>query len=202
MRHILQHRNRTEAAASAIGHRPALPMLALLLFIALVSCGRSAAPSVALPANVASSSQLVDTGRGIPAVGDIAPDFSYTASDGKVARLSDLRGKLVIVNFWATWCAPCRQEMPDLQRAVDQSGGQLVVLGVNKLEEAAVIAPYVAEVGVRFTLVANPAGDIPERYGVRNLPTSFFIRPDGTIGDWRLGAMDATMISASMAKSK
>jgi thiol-disulfide isomerase/thioredoxin len=131
--------------------------------------------------------------------GDTAPDFEYRTADGAVHRLSDLRGKVVVVNFWATWCGPCRQEMPDLQRVAD--GEQAVVLGVNKLEAPEAIGPYAGEVGVRFTLVADRSGDIPERYGVRNLPTSFFIRPDGTVSDWRLGAMDEQTIREGIRKA-
>ncbi len=175
--------------------------LSLIALFLLISC-TSVPTAVTLPPNIAASSQSLDTGRGMPVVGEPAPDFSYTRSDGKVVRLSDFHGKVVIVNFWATWCGPCRQEMPDLQQAADASGEQIVVLGVNKLEAAAVIVPFASELAVRFTLVANPAGDIPDRYGVRNLPTSFFIRPDGTVADWRLGAMDAQMIQASVAKAK
>jgi cytochrome c biogenesis protein CcmG, thiol:disulfide interchange protein DsbE len=178
----------------------ALYFMLIALFL-LIGC-TSAPTAVTLPPNIAASSQSLDTGHGMPVVGEPAPDFSYTRSDGKVVRLSDFHGKVVIVNFWATWCGPCRQEMPDLQHAADASGEQIVVLGVNKLEEAAVIVPFASELAVRFTLVANPAGDIPDRYGVRNLPTSFFIRPDGTVGDWRLGAMDAQMIQVSVAKTK
>jgi thiol-disulfide isomerase/thioredoxin len=180
----------------------------ILVVLLIAGCGttqpQAAAPgSVSLPANIAGQSKLLDAGgRGSVATNDAAPDFEFTTSDGKTTKLSDLRGKTVIVNFWATWCGPCRQEMPDLQKITDSSNGMVVVLAVNKLEEASVIAPYAKEVGVQFTLIANPGGEIPERYGIRNLPTSYFVRPDGTIGDWRLGAMDATMIQQSIEKSR
>jgi thiol-disulfide isomerase/thioredoxin len=181
-------------------HPVTLLLISLLL---LASCSAApAAPATILPANIASNSQSLVSGRGIPAVGEAAPDFSYTMANGTTAKLSDLRGKIVIINFWATWCIPCRQEMPALQQAADQSNGQVVVLGINKGETAEIIAAFSQEVGAQFMLVANPDQDISERYGIRNLPTSYFIRSDGTIGDWRLGEMNATMIEESIATSR
>jgi len=177
----------------------------ILTAILIAGCSQAqpiAPTGVALPANVAGQSKLLNAGGpGTVTTSDPAPDFEYTTSNG-TTKLSDLRGKIVIVNFWATWCGPCREEMPDLQKIADDSNGMIVILGINKLEEASVIAPYAKEVGVQFTLIANPSGEIPERYGVRNLPTSYIIRPDGTVGDWRLGAMDEQMIQQSIEKSR
>jgi thiol-disulfide isomerase/thioredoxin len=182
---------------------PRHPVTWLLIgLLLLASCSASPPPNPILPANIAADSQSLVPGRGIPNTGETAPDFSYTIANGTTAKLSDLRGKVVIINFWATWCIPCRKEMPALQQAADQSNGQIVVLGINKGETAEAIAAFSQEVRVSFTLVANPNQDISERYGIRNLPTSYFIRSDGTISDWRLGEMNATMIEESIAKSR
>jgi peroxiredoxin len=169
----------------------------------LAACSTGVAIPADLPANVAPSSQALGAGQaGTVLSGDPAPDFSYIGADGRAVKLSDLRGKVVVLNFWATWCGPCRQEMPDLQKIADRHAGEVLVLGVNKLEEPAAIGPFARELGVRFTLVANPAGDIAEAYGVRNLPTSFFVRPDGTIGEWRLGALDEAEIERAIEQSR
>ncbi len=125
----------------------------------------------------------------MPNVGEVAPDFEYTMSDGTSHRLSDLHGKKVLLNFWATWCEPCRAEMPDLQQVLATYGDSVVVLGVNKLETAVVIPQFVSEVGVSFPLIVNTEGDISNRYGAKNIPSSFFINTDGTIGARRIGVM-------------
>jgi thiol-disulfide isomerase/thioredoxin len=155
-------------------------------------------PPADLPANVAPSSQAEGGEPGLPAVGDSAPDFSYTDAGGSTHKLSDLRGRVVVLNFWATWCVPCRQEMPALDRVAKEYGDSVVVLGVNKLEQAEQVASFAREIGVGFTLVVNPAGDIPDRYGIRALPTTYVIRPDGTIGQWRPGALDFSTFAADI----
>jgi thiol-disulfide isomerase/thioredoxin len=126
---------------------------------------------------------------GAPREGEAAPDFRYTMAGGHAHQLSELRGRVVLVNFWATWCAPCKEEMPDLQRLADEYGDAVTVLGVNKLESLEAIGPFVRQMGVTFTLLGNPEGDISERYGAKNIPLTYFVRPDGTIGAVHIGVM-------------
>ncbi|MBK9715451.1 MAG: TlpA family protein disulfide reductase [Kouleothrix sp.] len=180
-----------------------------LAALALAACGGSAAttppqPLVAGQAVVASESKLLDAGgqSGIPEVGQAAPDFQYTMPDGTTHRLSDLRGKKVLLNFWATWCGPCRSEMPDIQKAIDENGGAVVVLGVNKAEQPELIAPFADELKVGFLLIANPDDDIPSRYAAINLPTSYFINTDGTIGLRKTGLMSYSFIKAHLDQLK
>lgn len=169
-----------------------LSCLVVLLF-SIVACQRAAppaAPVAAGTAQIATTSRILGPmGGAIPDTGETAPDFEYSLSDGTTQKLSDLRGKTVIINFWATWCEPCREEMPDLQRVATSHADSVVVLGVNKLEQAELMPPFAEEVKVGFLLIANPTGDISQRYGVRNIPTSFFVAPDGTVGEWHLGIM-------------
>jgi peroxiredoxin len=166
----------------------------LTLAAALAGCAGQRAGSssggsavVEIPRGVAIESRLVERGGGIPSQGDVAPDFAFTFANGETRRLSDLRGAKVVVNFWATWCAPCEEEMPDLQRLDERS--DVVVLGVNRLELPEVIIPFARERNLTFTLIANPDGDIVERYGAKNIPISYFINSDGTIGYRQLGIM-------------
>ena len=131
-------------------------------------------------------------------LGDIAPDFSYRLPDGTTQRLSDLRDKQVILNFWATWCGPCIEEIPLLQQTAHANAGTLLVLGVNKLEEPVTIAAFAEKTGVTFPLVANLSGDISVRYGARLLPMTYFINSDGTISAIEIGALDAAKITARL----
>lgn len=172
----------------------ALPYLFLLALV-LSSCSNpNALPTVVanknLPINVAPVSRALDQKGSIPQAGQQAPEFSYTTIDGVEHKLSELKGRMVVLNFWATWCEPCKQEMPALDRINDKYGDQIIVLGVNKLESTDTIAEFAASIGVKFPLISNPKGDIPELYGVRNLPTTYFILPDGQIGQWQPGGLN------------
>jgi cytochrome c biogenesis protein CcmG, thiol:disulfide interchange protein DsbE len=118
-----------------------------------------------------------------------APDFELTASDGRVVRLKDLRGKVVLLNFWATWCPPCKAEMPDLNALHRKYGAErdFVVLGVNDMESAADVAAFAQQEGITFPLLPDPDGRvIKDLFDVRYLPTSMIIDRDGNIRDtWR-----------------
>ena len=130
---------------------------------------------------------MVGDVRGLP-----APDFELTSLDGKRVKLSDFRGKAVLLNFWATWCSPCKVEMPwfvELQNKYGNDG--LVVLGVAMDDtEASKIARFTSEMGVNYpVLLGNDK--VSEDYGnVQYLPTSFFINRDGKFVDKGVGLID------------
>jgi len=126
-----------------------------------------------------------------PVVAAPAPDFELETVDGESIRLSDLRGKVVAVNFWATWCSPCRLEMPDLQARADAYGDRLAVLGVNFDETPAEVKAFRDEVGVRFPLLLDPGAAVQRLYRVVGYPTTYFIDPEGIIRFQHLGLMSA-----------
>jgi thiol-disulfide isomerase/thioredoxin len=163
----------------------------LLATLLLAGCGTSTPAQIPadLPPSVAVRSELIGEAGAPPAPGEMAPDFRYTMPDGTVRTLAELRGRKVLVNFWATWCAPCKEEMPDLQRIADEYGETVQVVGVNKLEALEAIGPFANDLDVRFTLVANPEGDISDGYAARNLPLTYFINSDGTIGHVQIGVI-------------
>ena len=180
-----------------------------LLALTLAACSSATAgvaptASSAVSHTIAPESKLVESTApvDIPQVGQPAPDFQYTMPDGSTHTLSQLHGKKVLVNFWATWCGPCRSEMPDLQKALGETGDSVVVLGVNKAQELKEIAPFADELRISFPLIANSAGDIAGRYGAQNLPTSYFINSDGTIGLKKTGVMNYTFIKAHIDQLK
>ncbi|NNJ10865.1 TlpA family protein disulfide reductase [Chloroflexales bacterium ZM16-3] len=174
--------------------------IALIIFaLALAACGTSqpaAIPTVEV-GNVALATQsaIIDASGGRPTDGEAAPDFSYTMADGSVHTLSELRGKRVLVNFWATWCMPCREEMPELQQTATDNSENLVILGVNRNEAPDAIAKFGNEVGVTFPLIANIAGDIGDRYGATSLPMTYFINSDGTISSRQLGGLSPALLA-------
>ena len=186
----------------------------LIAALALAGCGAplagagAAAPTTGpqdnVPHVISVDSKLLDSSgdQGIPDVGDVAPDFQYTLSDGTVHKLSELRGKKVLINFWATWCDPCRDEMPDLQRSLQSYGDKVAVLGVNKIEQPDLIPPFAAEFGISFPLIANPKGDISNRYGAKNIPTSYFVNTDGTVGFRQIGVMTYDFMRAHLDQLK
>jgi thiol-disulfide isomerase/thioredoxin len=171
--------------------------LLLAVLLTLAACGTTApAPTPALDvgdAVIASESRLIDTGSGKLAAGDTAPNFSYTLPDGTVQELQGLQGKRVVLNFWATWCLPCVEEMPELQHAAD-ADSDLVVLAINRNELPEAIARFVPKVNVTFPLVADLGGRIGDRYEVTSLPTTYFINSDGTVSARHIGALTSTTL--------
>ena len=140
-------------------------------------------------------------------VGDVrgvtAPDFDLMSLDGKRVKLSDFRGKAVLLNFWATWCSPCKVEMPwfvDLQKKYGKDG--LVVIGVAMDDsEAPKIAEFAAELGVNYPVLLG-TDKVSEAYGsVDYLPTSFYIDRDGKIIGKGVGLLGRREIEDSVQKA-
>lgn len=107
-------------------------------------------------------------------------DFESTTVDGQAIRLSDYRGQVVMLNFWATWCPPCRAEMPAIQAAYmrHQNDG-FVVLAVNNRETSAEILPFVASYGLQFPIVMDTRAQIQQAFAVSAFPTSIFLNGNG-----------------------
>ena len=138
-----------------------------------------------------------DSSRQQEAVGSVqldtvAPDFTLADLSGDEITLSDYRGKVVIVNFWATWCPPCRAEMPSMERlfqALKDDG--LVMLAVNIEPNGRQTVPgFLAKNPHTFPVLFDEQGVVQKRYGVFRFPESFVIRKDGTVDDRVIGAID------------
>jgi cytochrome c biogenesis protein CcmG, thiol:disulfide interchange protein DsbE len=124
-----------------------------------------------------------------PIVGQSAPDFKTQLLDGEEIHLSDYTGKIVFLNFWATWCAPCRSEMPAFQEIFDNEGSNIVVLAINAGEAETEITEFVDELGLTFPVGFDQNGEIQRQYRVVGLPVSFMIDENGIIRALHVGLM-------------
>jgi len=124
-----------------------------------------------------------------PEIGKAAPDFTLKGLDGQEVSLSDFRGEPVLLNFWASWCGPCRLEMPFLQEIYEKwSGKGLVLLAVNIQEDQGTVEDFIAGAGYIFPVLLAPGNQVPLSYNVRGIPATFFIDADGVIRDIKVGA--------------
>ena len=135
-----------------------------------------------------------------------SPVVELTDLHGQVWRSDALKGRVVLLNFWATWCAPCKEEMPSLQTLHELGGGDPVVIGVNVRETASHVKRYVNATGIGFPVVLDPQAELARRWGVSVYPTSVLIGTDGR-ARWRIqgevdwtGAEPARWLSALAAR--
>jgi peroxiredoxin len=117
-----------------------------------------------------------------PKAGDLAPNFLLETLDGGEIRLSDLRGKGVIVNLWATWCGSCRKEMPQIVAAYDRYQEEgLEIIAVNVQESRSIIRPFVEDFGIEFPVALDRRGAVSDEYRITALPTTYFVDRDGVV---------------------
>ena len=143
-----------------------------------------------------------------PIVGHLAPDFTVTTYDGQdsfvlseiVAREAR-GGKPVVLNFWATWCGPCRIEMPHFERSSLKYYDQVTFLGVNQGEPADRIAKFNQTMGVTYPLLLDKEWVVSNRYGISNLPTTIFIDAQGVIQEVFVGTMNQAVLESKIAKN-
>src|SRR5919197_6235623 len=123
-------------------------------------------------------------------VGQLAPDFTLETASGGTIRLSDLRGKVVLLNFWATWCEPCRVEMPEIEGTyrAHQAGG-FEVVAVNLQESADEVRPFMKELGLTFPAALDRDGAVSRLYRARALPSSLLVDRQGPVQYVRVGTL-------------
>ena len=126
---------------------------------------------------------------------DVAPNFTLESSSGQPVSLRALLGKPVLIDFWATWCLPCRSELPMIERAYTQHRGQrLVVLAINYGETKSQVAPFARQLQLTFPILLDPQQKVANAYGVDFLPVAIFIRPDGLIASRSVGQLDQSSL--------
>ncbi|MFN0073294.1 MAG: TlpA family protein disulfide reductase [Chloroflexota bacterium] len=128
-----------------------------------------------------------------------APDFSLVTLDDRTLSLAELRGKVVVLNFWATWCTPCRAEMPALEQVYQSYRERgLVIVGIDVQEPADKVRAFLPEVGVTFPIVLDSDSRLALRYRATGLPATFIVDRAGTVRDIRLGPYTEEMLMARL----
>jgi peroxiredoxin len=125
-------------------------------------------------------------------VGFPAPNFTFPDLNGQQVSLSDHRGKVVLVNIWATWCPPCRQEMPSMQKLYERFKGEnfeILAVSIDSTGREAV-APFVRTMNLTFPIILDPKEDIRPLYGVTGVPESFIIDKEGIVVEKIIGPID------------
>ncbi|MCB9421099.1 MAG: redoxin domain-containing protein [Ardenticatenaceae bacterium] len=138
-----------------------------------------------------------------PEIGKTARNFVLNDANGQPFELNDFRGQPVILNFWATWCPPCRMEMPDLQAVYERhQADRLVILAINYEETAVTVRDFFYdELDLTFTPLLDETGDVSRLYGVLNYPTSIFVDEDGMVTAVHQGLMTEEQIEDYLAKT-
>jgi thiol-disulfide isomerase/thioredoxin len=169
--------------------RPQLPRWIAAIIIGAIALASLAAllfPSLPVvnlftgPTQVNVIRRVIDDPNAAPRIGGSAPDFEWNAANGKTEKLSGLRGKVVVITFWATWCEPCRAEMPAMQRVARSTDA--VFLAVDLLEDGAKVRSFMDSLGLdRLAPLLDLDSSVTRRYAVLELPQTFFIDPQGVI---------------------
>ncbi|MEC0091064.1 TlpA family protein disulfide reductase [Paenibacillus macquariensis] len=137
------------------------------------------------------------------AKGNMAPDFNLLSLDEKEVKLSDFVGKKVILNFWATWCPPCRVEMPHMEKVFKNDGDNVIVLSVNLTQTEkgeSDVRAFVEDFGLTFPVVMDTKGDVASTYQISAYPTSYFIDSQGIIREIFKGAINDEIMEKALSK--
>jgi cytochrome c biogenesis protein CcmG/thiol:disulfide interchange protein DsbE len=164
--------------------RGRLAWLCLFLAVTVVACS---GPGEAVPVGISE--------------GNRARDFTLDTLDGRRVSLSDYEGSIVLVNLWATWCEPCRTEVPDIEAAyrAHQDEG-FVVLGVDLQEPAETVKPFVNQFGITYPVLLDAKGEVMKAYRGLGLPMSVIVGQDGVIRVRHTGVLTAAQLDEYLAK--
>ncbi|MEY8524207.1 TlpA disulfide reductase family protein [Lachnospiraceae bacterium 38-10] len=175
-----------------------LSMVLLLNALLLTACGgtgenadRQNTPETEKTASSEQSAED-DSVSYLPlSVGDAAPDFTAVLTDGTEFTLSEQQGKVVLLNFWATWCGPCVREMPAFEKLYGEYGEDVAILAVNCMESEDIVKAFQDENGYTFPIACDPEGDVSLKYPSQGIPYTLVIDEEGIIQNIYVGAADA-----------
>jgi peroxiredoxin len=176
-------------------YRAFIPILICLTVLAglLAACGETPAPatgSIPLPTSgggmaatpAQQSLDITPPGGPVKIVpGAVAPDFAVTDINGQPIKLSDHRGKAVIINYWSVYCDYCREEMPALVKTYQANQGKLNIIGIDINDEPGEVRDFISQLNITYPIVIDNTGDMVYKYRVVGRPTSIFINKEGVI---------------------
>ncbi len=160
-----------------------LTVLAVVLMIPPAAAGCTASPPVS-PVTAPAPPEGIE-------IGNLAADFRLQDLNGQEVLLSSLRGRPVLLNFWASWCGPCREEMPFIQQVFEDkkwTDRGLMILAVNIGENPATVAKFMKDFDLTFTALTDTTQSVAKMYNIRSIPTTILIGKDGVIQDKIMGA--------------
>lgn len=144
--------------------------------------------------------ELGAAGGPAPEIGKPAPDFTLLDLNGNAVRLSDFRGSIVVMNFWATWCTPCRKEFPELVDLYDANKDRgLVVLGVDLQEPVSQVRSFVEDFGATYPIVIDLDADVVAQYRLLGLPSTYFIDEQGILRAQHIGLLTEELIEEKLS---
>ena len=186
-----KHSRKIEPTRDNSGRRrQAIVVLGLGLLVGLVAIYLALSQDNAPPAEITAQAGAfpvaslygVKNADAQPDAGHPAPDFAIHQANGETAYLSDYRGRPILINFWATWCPPCRAEMPELVRAYNEHQDEgLVVIAVDSMESQEAVAKFVKAFNMNMPVVIDVQGQVMDAYKTQSLPSSFFIDRNGVV---------------------
>jgi thiol-disulfide isomerase/thioredoxin len=166
----------------------ALPA-AVLTVLLLLSCTPKAAAEKAPASPAVIADQLKKAGLDVPAKEVMSEDFSLDSLDGSKVTLSSFKGKVVLLSFWATWCGPCKQEMPAMEKLYQKLKAKgFVVLAVDMMEDKATVAAFVKKSGYTFPILLDSTGEVGGGpYSARAIPTNYIVDKGGRLVGRKIG---------------
>lgn len=179
-----------------------IAILAVIVVVNILQDSKEKQEAKKVPESFSAGMEMPEPDSGGLEPGDVPPDFELKTMDGKTARLSDYKGKKVLLNFWATWCPPCRAEMPHMERFYEQKAKEhnMEILAVNLTaserggNKMKSIQNFSDSFELTFPILLDEEGDIGSKYQVIAIPTSYFIDTEGIIHQKITGPMDEEMM--------
>ena len=179
-------------------------LLAVLLLLTASACTPADGGLETLPAEDKETSAPSDTAENEDPSANAVPDFTILDMDGNEVKLSDFFGKPIVLNFWASWCPPCKAELPDFEEACKRYEGKVTFLMVNltdgKRETVEVAKEYVASQGYTFPVYFDTKYEAAYVYGVSSIPTTYFINADGSLEARATGMISAARLEEGISR--